>query len=299
MQGILLIDKPAGWTSHDVVARARRVLRTRRIGHTGTLDPFATGLLALCVSRATRLAQFLSREEKEYQAVMHLGFATETGDPTGAPVTAQLDATHISSEMIEAVFAGFRGKQQQVPPMHSAKKIGGTKLYELARRGEVIERKAVPIEIKELELDRNVNLESPGDIAFRVVCTSGTYIRVLAEDIGNQLGVGAHLISLRRTRIGKCRVADAVTLDRLAELAEGGALTDVVHPASRVLGLRVVMLSTGERGKVIMGQAIDSDEEAIDGEQAMLLAGNDELVAIAEFDRSSSQWQPRVVIASE
>src|ERR671920_597542 len=169
MDGILIIDKPEGWTSHDVVARARRVLKERRVGHTGTLDPFATGVLVLLVGRATRLAQFHAGAEKEYVATIRLGFATDTGDLTGerregGVVTA--DCATLKPEELEAALAPLRGEFGQVPPMYSAKKVAGKKLYELARRGEEVERKAVPVRVGEFEIVADENegaLKSNGD----------------------------------------------------------------------------------------------------------------------------------------
>ncbi len=155
MDGILIIDKPEGWTSHDVVARARRVLREKRVGHTGTLDPFATGVLVLLVGRATRLAQFLAGAEKEYEATIRLGFATDTGDLTGARRAGRGDVSDCATlklEELEAALAPLRGEIEQVPPMYSAKKVAGKKLYELARRGEEVERKAVPVRVSEFEI---------------------------------------------------------------------------------------------------------------------------------------------------
>ncbi|HZB46412.1 MAG TPA: tRNA pseudouridine(55) synthase TruB, partial [Pyrinomonadaceae bacterium] len=200
MDGLLIIDKPAGWTSHDVVARARRLLREKRVGHTGTLDPFATGVLVLLLGRATRLAQFLSGAEKEYEATVRLGFATDTGDLTGGRRGAATEfAEAWGRERIEPALSSLRGEIEQVPPMYSAKKIGGRKLYELARRGEEVAREAVRVTIRELELgDGNagaarLNEDGTQDLPVRVVCSAGTYVRTLAESIGESLGVGAHL----------------------------------------------------------------------------------------------------------
>src|SRR5215467_13028616 len=150
--GVLVIDKPEGLTSHDVVARVRKILGTRRVGHTGTLDPFATGVLVVCVNRATRLAQFLTGDDKEYVATMRLGFATDTGDLTGTPKTPVTDAGHITSNNVKEAFSRFLGPIKQIPPMYSAKKVSGVKLYEMARRGEEIERAPIGVEIKKLEL---------------------------------------------------------------------------------------------------------------------------------------------------
>src|SRR6185312_2402963 len=188
MDGILIIDKPPLLTSHDVVARSRHILHERRIGHTGTLDPFATGVLVILVGRATRLAQFLSGLEKEYEAVIRLGYATDTGDVTGQPIVVneqspQAAAGGWTAQQIEAALAKLRGEIDQVPPMYSAKKQGGRKLYELARRGEEVERKPVKVRIHTFErlnpIDDLVkdNLDGTFDFEARVVCSAGTYIR--------------------------------------------------------------------------------------------------------------------------
>jgi tRNA pseudouridine55 synthase len=230
MDGILIIDKPAGLTSHDVVARVRRALKEKRVGHTGTLDPFATGALVMLVGRATRLAQFLSGDEKEYEAVIRFGYATDTGDATGQPKPAATnpepphDDTNLwTDDEIEAALQGLRGERLQTPPMYSAKKVQGQKLYELARRGEEIERKAVPVHLHQLEalptngLLLKQNADGTRDLAVRVVCSAGTYIRVLAEEVAARLGTTAHLARLRRTRAGQFHLGDAVPLDQLPD----------------------------------------------------------------------------------
>lgn len=226
--GVLVVDKPEGLTSHDVVARVRRVTRTKRVGHTGTLDPFATGVLVVLVGRATRLAQFLSSAEKEYQALIRFGFRTDTGDATGARVETD-DATtmpRFDAAELESALASLRGSQMQTPPMYSAKKIAGRKLYELARRGETVERAAVPVVVSEfaaLSDDGKLfepNADGTCDLRARVACSAGTYIRVLAEDLGARLGVPAHLAALRRTRAGAFTLAHSATLDELQRLAE-------------------------------------------------------------------------------
>src|SRR5437588_1676556 len=195
MDGALIIDKSAGMTSHDVVARVRKIIGERRVGHTGTLDPFATGVLVVLVGRATRLAQFLSRAEKEYEAIIRLGFATDTGDSTGRSTTETQRCTEFHRETIEAAFASLRGEIEQTPPMYSAKKIAGRKLYEFARRGEEVERKTVMVQVRVLEAlpgsgpdgrdqaagceAASSGLESTRDFWLRVVCSAGTYVRVL------------------------------------------------------------------------------------------------------------------------
>ena len=204
--GILIIDKPADWTSQDVAAKLRGVLRERRIGHGGTLDPMATGVLPIFVGRATRAVEFFESAEKEYIAGLRLGVETDTQDSSGrvvatAPVTADRAA-------VEAALARFLGPQQQIPPMYSSVKIGGKKLYELARKGEAVERKPRDIVLHELEL-----LEGAGDhYTFRVRCSKGTYVRTLCHDLGRALGCGACMDSLRRTRAGCYALEQAVPL---------------------------------------------------------------------------------------
>lgn len=218
--GILIIDKPADWTSHDVVGKLRKLLKTKRIGHTGTLDPFATGVLVMLVGQATRLAQFLDKDVKEYEATIQFGFETDTGDRTGGMrdegggMNKNEIVNILSQTDWENVLANFRGEILQTPPMYSAKKIEGKKLYELARKGIEIERKAVNVTIYKLELlDQIQNPQSA--IRIRVACSAGTYIRTLAEDIGRKIGVPCHLSALRRTRAGKFSIEQAVTLENI------------------------------------------------------------------------------------
>ena len=302
--GILVVDKPVDWTSHDVVAKVRRILRTRRVGHTGTLDPFATGVLVICLNRATRLVQFLTGDDKEYVATMRLGVATDTGDLTGSPLSPATDARHISTEQVQAALERFRGRIQQIPPMYSAKKIGGVRLHEMARRGEEIERQPIEIQIKEIEL---LALPAPvpsadpetvtQDFCFRVVCSAGSYIRTLAEDIGKQLGLGAHLIALRRTRAGDCRLAQAVTLEHLAELAEAERAEEILISMTDAVGLLEIELDDGERKAVTHGRSIRRKGNWPQGAQAKLCDRDQRLVAIADYDSGLSVWHPHVVLA--
>lgn len=211
--GVLLLDKPEGPTSHDMVARVRRALGTRRVGHTGTLDPFASGLLLLCVGRATRIAEYLSGLPKTYTATARLGESTDTLDDTGT-VTLRTDAwRELEPRGVAAAFHALEGEILQVPPAFSAKKVGGERLYRRARRGEAVEVDAVPVTVHSMVV-RAVSLP---DVTFEVECSSGTYVRALARDAGDALGVGAHLVRLRRTRVGRHDVADAVAADALAD----------------------------------------------------------------------------------
>ncbi len=209
--GLLLVDKPARLTSHDVVDVVRRLLGTRRVGHTGTLDPAATGLLVLCVGRAGRLQSFLTGWEKTYEGTIVFGVATDTYDTEGTPVGTPHPDAEPSRERLEEACRAFTGEILQVPPPFSAKKINGRKFYELARAGERVPDTPKLVTVRALEI---LGLE--GAVArFRATCTSGTYIRSLAHDIGRALGTGAHLGSLRRTSIGPFRLEDARTLDAL------------------------------------------------------------------------------------
>lgn len=210
-EGVLLVDKPEGPTSHDVVRMARRALATRRIGHTGTLDPFASGLLLLCVGRATRLAEYLSGLNKCYRGVARLGVSTTTADLTGEELQRSERWRTLREEEIMAAFQAQVGEIDQLPPVFSAKKVGGVRAYDLARRGEEVELRPVRVVIERIEI---VELDLP-DVTFEVECSSGTYVRSIARDVGDSLGVGGHLRALRRTRIGSHKVEDAVPAEKM------------------------------------------------------------------------------------
>lgn len=211
MNGIVIVDKPQGWTSQDVTARLRRVYATRRIGHGGTLDPMATGVLPVFVGRATRGVEFFEHAEKTYDTVLLLGRTTDTQDVTGATLAEK--AVHLSPADIERVLPRFRGDILQVPPMYSALKVNGKKLYELARKGQEVERQPRPITVFEL-----TNLGFDGTrLSLRVKCSKGTYIRTLCQDIGDALGCGGCMEALRRVRAGEYGIEDAVPLEQLLE----------------------------------------------------------------------------------
>ena len=211
MNGIVIVDKPQGWTSQDVTARLRRVYATRRIGHGGTLDPMATGVLPVFVGRATRGVEFFEHAEKTYDTVLLLGRTTDTQDVTGAILAEK--AVHLSPADIDRVLPRFRGDILQVPPMYSALKVNGKKLYELARKGQEVERQPRPITVFEL-----TNLGFDGTrLSLRVKCSKGTYIRTLCQDIGEALGCGGCMEALRRVRAGEYGIEDAVPLEQLLE----------------------------------------------------------------------------------
>jgi tRNA pseudouridine55 synthase len=221
--GFLNIDKPKGQTSHDIVVRTRRLLRLKKIGHAGTLDPMATGVLILCVGPATRLSEYVMGHPKTYQATLHFGITTDTYDAEGQII--QTETWRIEQAQLEAVLPRFTGDIEQIPPMYSAIKQGGKKLYELARKGQIVERSPRPVTIYRLQLTRwywpYVDVE--------VICSPGTYIRSLAHDIGQAVGTGAHLSRLHRIASGVFTLANAVTWPELAESAESGNWLNHLH----------------------------------------------------------------------
>lgn len=316
MDGFLIIDKPAGLTSHDVVARGRRILHERRVGHTGTLDPFATGVLVVLVGRATRLAQFLSGDEKEYYAAVRLGYSTDTGDLTGKPAseigegTTRSSPLTLSDQEIEAALQSLRGEIDQIPPMYSAKKRDGRKLYELARRGETVERQAVRVKVREFEALKyggrflKDNEDGTVDLAVRVVCSAGTYVRTLAEALGERLGIGAHLAELRRTRAGDFSIASAVTLDQLKVAVVEEALgTVLLPPDAALLSMPFVDLTERDAQRVQQGIAISltqhSGGAAAQGDNVRMRDEAGNLMAVGCYDATSKSLQPRVVIPAE
>ncbi len=285
----MLVDKPAGMTSHDVVQRVRRVLGTRAAGHTGTLDPFATGLLVVLLGRATRLARFVETQSKTYLATGLLGIRTDTDDLTGQVLETSDAADRVSEEQLAASLAGFLGPQLQRPPQYSAKHVGGERSYAKARRGEVIELPEVAVTVRRIEL---VGFHSPL-VTFRAEVSAGTYLRAIARDLGERLGVGAHLTGLRREAIGSLRVEDAVSLDRLSPSA--------IISARAVLGaLPTVELGQAERAAVRHGRAVrGSGTGALwaggqPGSPMVALIAGDDLVAVA---RTEGEWfHPTVVL---
>jgi tRNA pseudouridine55 synthase len=231
MFGALVVDKPAGWTSHDVVARMRRIAGTRRIGHLGTLDPMATGVLPLLLGPATRLARFFEDAEKVYEGVIRFGFSTNTYDAEGEPTSEAVPFTVDRDAMQDLIAQRFLGEFAQMPPAVSAKKIGGTPAYKLARQGKPVDLKPVNVTVHEFAI-----LEAEGErLRVRVRCGAGTYVRSLAHDLGACVGVGAHLESLRRTASGSFCVEQAVTLEDAAALAAEGRLVERMIPAARLL----------------------------------------------------------------
>ena len=230
MDGIIIVDKPRGWTSHDVVNKMRRFAGTRKVGHLGTLDPSATGVLPLVIGRATRLAQFYTRNDKIYEGVIHFGNSTDSYDADGEATSSEV-AVSPDRATVEAALNGSRGEFAQMPPPVSAKKIGGKPAYELVRKQQPVDLKAVTVTVYELEILR---LEG-NEAAVRVRCSAGTYLRSIAHDAGQALGCGAYLKDLRRMASGDFRIESARTLDQLAQLSEEGRLAEALVPAAQLL----------------------------------------------------------------
>ena len=228
LNGIILIDKPCDWTSHDVIGKLRGILHERRIGHSGTLDPMATGLLVVFVGRATRAVEFAEADSKEYIAGLRLGISTDTQDITGS--TLKSSNSLPSRAELEQALGAFKGEISQIPPMYSAIKVGGKKLYELARRGESVDRKPRRVTIDKLE----VVDENDGDYIFDVVCSKGTYIRTLCNDIGDALGCGGCMSSLRRVKAGAFSIEQAHTIDEVQAAADNGKLDEVLIPVEKL-----------------------------------------------------------------
>ena len=255
VDGVLLLDKPVGWSSNDALIKAKRVLNAKKAGHTGTLDPFATGLLPLCFGEATKFAQDLLEADKTYETLVHLGQSTDTGDTEGAVVATR--EVNVTREQIEAVLARFRGPILQTPPMYSALKRDGKPLYEYARAGITLEREARPVTIHSLEL---LDYQAPF-LKLSVTCSKGTYIRVLGEDIGNALGCGAHLNALRRTQVGTLTMAGVITLDALNEHAAPASL---LAPVDALLSSFPAVALTADLAKrFLQGQRIALGKEEI------------------------------------
>jgi tRNA pseudouridine55 synthase len=230
MDGAIVIDKPEGWTSHDVVNKVRKIARTKKVGHLGTLDPIATGVLPLVIERATRLAQFYTKSDKIYEGLVRFGWATTTYDREGEPVGPQL-AVAVDAEALERQLERFRGEFMQTPPAVSAKKVEGKRAYELARKNVAVELEPVKVHVYELTV-----LDISGsDVHLRAHCSGGTYMRSIAHDLGQALGCGAHLHELRRFASGEFELDQARTLEQLEALAAEERLVDAIVPASKLL----------------------------------------------------------------
>ena len=228
-QGIIVIQKEKGFTSHDVVARLRGILHMKKIGHTGTLDPDAVGVLPVALGKGTKLVDLLTDKEKTYEAVLHLGITTDTQDMSGTVLEEK--PVSVTEEQVREVLKSFVGEQMQVPPMYSALKVNGKKLYELAREGRTVERKARPVCFYEIEpLEMNLPL-----VKIRVTCSKGTYIRTLCNDIGEKLGCGGCMEELLRSKVGRYTLEESHTLAQVEAAVADGTIQELIYPVEKVL----------------------------------------------------------------
>ncbi len=294
MDGILNLNKPAGWTSHDVVAHVRRLTRIRRVGHAGTLDPMATGVLLVCLDRATRVVEYLMAGRKRYRATVCLGVSTDSHDADGqVTVTAPVTATRAD---VEAALARFRGAIEQVPPMVSAVKHQGRPLYKLARQGITVQRKARPVEIYAL----TITDWSLPNFSLEMTCSSGTYVRALARDLGQALGCGAHLTALTRLASGDFVLEQSIALERFAEAVDAGDWQRLVMPMDAGLQhMPACRLEEQDVRFVRSGRPLPADSIDVPVETlCRIYAAGDssgKLIALLKFDNDAQMWRPRKV----
>ena len=280
LHGVLNVNKPDGWTSHDVVDRIRSVLSIQKVGHAGTLDPHATGVLPVLLGKGTKIAQYLLGWEKEYAAVLQLGQRTDTQDAWGT-VLQESPVESLTEDRIRSVFESFQGSIQQVPPMYSAVKIGGQPLYKKARKGQTIDRPPKTVVIHDLKIQR---VEIP-EVAFRVVCSKGTYVRTLCEDIGNVLQVGGHLKRLQRRRVGPIHVDQALEMESLKGGLEFLDLDGAFLGLDQALdGFPAVEVEEDDARKVLHGNAISWNRVLTARQESRILPGEENRVRVKRKD---------------
>lgn len=293
MNGVLIIDKPAGLTSHDVVNRVRHSLRQRAVGHLGTLDPLATGVLPLVIGNLTRLAQFYTASEKTYEGVIRFGFATDTYDAEGQPL-GPAQTLQVSLEQLRDLAVRFRGVIEQMPPLFSAKKIHGVPAYKLARKHKDVPLKPVQVEVKEFEI---LGLDSDR-ASFRARVASGTYMRSVAHDMGQELGCGAHLESLRRTALGEFDLSDARTLEELDAAAKAGQAEEVFVHLRRILPQFPSVTANDEMAARIRSGRTVNLPELSRARQVKVFYGQRELIAIATRV-AGTLFHPKIVLVGD
>lgn len=293
MDGILIINKPTGMTSHDIVAKVRRLLKQRRVGHAGTLDPAASGVLPICVGHGTRVAEYLSESGKEYRATLVLGIETDTYDVEGE-VTRTASVDEVELAQIEPALARLRGPLMQVPPRYSAIKIQGQAAYKRTRAGEELELEARPVEISRLEV---VSWEKP-ILVLDIACSKGTYIRSLAFDLGRLLGCGAHLGGLVRTRSGPFSLAESVSLEELASACEQGRVAGLLQLPDKALErYPALRLSAEEAARVLHGNPFAYPVDETEKTLARVYNPGGDFIAIAAWEPQMGRWQPKKVFA--
>ena len=290
VSGVLVVDKPIGLTSHDVVQVIRRGTGIRRAGHTGTLDPRASGVLVVLVGPAVRLSEYVSASDKRYQATIRLGSSTDTYDADGTFTSPTVSVESITEELFNETLQRFVGTIEQVPPPYSAVKVKGRKAYELARQGEEVDLEPRPIQVYSLEV-----LEwAPPEVVVDVYCSSGTYVRSLAHDLGKELGCGAHLIGLRRTKSGRFTLRDAVPLRRLQESFTAGDWYRYLIPAAEALAdWPMIELDADQVELVRHGHRVPAEPNSKGWARGVSQQGD--LVALLEIEPESGEWQPKKV----
>ena len=287
--GVINIYKEAGYTSHDVVAKLRGILKQKKIGHTGTLDPQAQGVLPVCLGKGTKLCDLLADHDKEYEAVLRLGITTDTQDMEGNVL--QESSVQVSEEEVSTCILSFQGEQMQVPPMYSALKVNGKKLYELAREGKVVERKARPVTFHKIEV---LWMELP-KVKIRVQCSKGTYIRTLCNDIGEKLGCGGCMEELLRTRVERFALEDAVKLDEVQKAMEEGTVDSLILPVDRILDQYPTAKTTTQgdllvhNGNRLFSELLQEEPEA---ESGYVRVYDSEDTFIGLFEKKTDQLVP-------
>lgn len=287
--GVINIYKEAGYTSHDVVAKLRGILKQKKIGHTGTLDPQAQGVLPVCLGKGTKLCDLLADHDKEYEAVLRLGITTDTQDMEGNVL--QESSVQVSEEEVRTCILSFQGEQMQVPPMYSALKVNGKKLYELAREGKVVERKARPVTFHKIEV---LWMELP-KVKIRVQCSKGTYIRTLCNDIGEKLGCGGCMEELMRTRVERFALEDAVKLDEVQKAMEEGTVDSLILPVDRILDQYPTAKTTTQgdllvhNGNRLFSELLQEEPEA---ESGYVRVYDSEDTFIGLFEKKTDQLVP-------
>lgn len=300
MDGVLNCRKPAGPTSHDVVDRIRRIFGQKKVGHSGTLDPMAVGVLVICLGKATRILEYLDLEPKEYRARLMLGAATDTQDSTGN-VTGEADASGVTCESFTRVVSGFVGEIEQAPPMVSAVKHQGRRLYELARKGETVERAPRRVTVHSVRVVDFV----PGERAeaeIEVACSGGTYIRTICADIGEKLGCGAHMTALERTRVGRFQVEDAFTVEQLEEAESSGRLAGMVISIDDALAhVPEASVTAEDVARALHGLEVAVLTDAADGATVRIIGPNGALIAVGTVFRADGEpvAKPKKVLVDE
>ncbi len=294
ISGILNIDKPQGWTSHDVVARVRRLSGQRQVGHAGTLDPMATGVLLVCLGQATRVSEYLMQGRKVYRAAVHLGLSTDTYDAEGQ-ITARAEV-NVTLAQLEEALAAFVGQIEQTPPMYSALKHQGTPLHRLARQGKAVERQPRPVEIYTLTL---LDWSSPV-LTIEVTCSPGTYLRSLAHDLGQRLGCGAHLSGLTRLASGHFTLEEAITMETLSEAFATGRWAELIHPLDEaLLDFEALTFGNEAERRIRLGQQVQGPTPLSSPSLCRAYSTEGKLIALLQYDAQTGLWQPRKVFSQD